>query len=169
LEISFYKIAAERHWHDLSLILAECGKRRRTKTYYAENRRLDKIMTYNHIGLTISESSDIRNFYQNILGMELQRNFVIDNFLAKTIFGLEKELKVYSGEIGNLKLELFTTDQEIPKTCNHICLSVSERDKFIGKIKENGYECIVLTREMSDLVFVKDKSGNLFEIKEEGK
>jgi len=124
-------------------------------------------MTYNHIGLTISESSDIRKFYQNILGMELQRNFVLNRFLAKTIFGMEKELEIYYGKIGNLELELFITDQEIPKTCNHICLSVLERDKFIGKIKENGYECIVLKREMSDLVFVKDKSGNLFEIKEE--
>ena len=126
-------------------------------------------MTYNHLGLTISESSDIRNFYQNILGMELQRNFILNRFLAKTIFGMEKELEVYSGKIGDLELELFITDQEISKTCNHICLSVSERDKFIGKIRENGYECIVLKREMSDLVFVKDKSGNLFEIKEEKK
>ena len=126
-------------------------------------------MTHNHIGLTISESSDIRSFYQNILGMELQRNFVIDHFLAKTIFGIKKELEVYSGKIGDLKLELFTTDQEISTMCNHICLSVSEWDKFIGKIKENGYECIVLTREIFDLVFIKDKSGNLFEIKEEEK
>jgi len=124
-------------------------------------------MIYNHIGLTISESSDIRNFYQNILGMELRRKFVLNHFLAKTIFGIEKELEVYYGKIGNLKLELFITDQEISKTCNHICLSVSERDKFIEKITKNGYEYIVLKREISDLVFVKDKSGNLFEIKEE--
>lgn len=126
-------------------------------------------MTYNHIGLTISESSDIRKFYQNILGMKLRRNFVLNLFLAKTIFGIEKELEVSSGKIGNLKIELFTTDQEISTICNHICLSVSERDKFINEIKENGYECIVLKREMSDLVFIKDKSGNLFEIKEEEK
>ena len=63
----------------------------------------------------------------------------------------------------------FTTDQEISTMCNHICLSVSKRDKFINAIKENGYECIILKREMSDLVFIKDKSGNLFEIKEEEK
>ncbi|MCG2715337.1 MAG: VOC family protein, partial [Candidatus Marinimicrobia bacterium] len=121
-------------------------------------------MTYNHIGLTISESSDIRKFYQNILGMEPQRNFVLNHFLAKTIFGMEQELEVYSGKIGNLELELFITDQEISTICNHICLSVSERDRFIEIIKENGYECMVLKREMSDLVFIKDKSGNLFEI-----
>ncbi len=166
MEILFCEIAAEKHRQNSSLILAEWEKQEDRRH---NMKRESKIMTYNHIGLTISESSDIRNFYQNILGMELQRNFILNRFLAKTIFGIERELEVYSGEIGNLKLELFTTDQEISKTCNHICLSVSERDKFIEKIKENGYECTVLKREMSDLVFVKDKSGNLFEIKEENK
>lgn len=40
------------------------------------------------------------------------------------------------------------------------------REELVAKAEQNNYKCIRIEREISDLIFVKDKSGNIFEIKE---
>ncbi|SRR6056297_113956 len=122
-------------------------------------------MMLEHIAITVNGSDEIINFYQNILGMEEGRNFVLDKSLSAKIFGVNKNLPVYLMQRDDLVLEIFIYKQNL-QSVNHLCISVDNRENLTKKLQEKGYETIIIEREQPDLVFIKDKSGNIFEIKQ---
>jgi len=122
-------------------------------------------MMLEHIAITVNGSDEIINFYQNILGMEEGRNFVLDKSLSAKIFSVNKNLPVYLMQRDDLVLEIFIYKQNL-QSVNHLCISVDNRENLTKKLQEKGYETIIIEREQPDLVFIKDKSGNIFEIKQ---
>jgi len=120
-----------------------------------------------HVGLTVFDRSEIKAFYQSLLGLGLQYDFTMPADLSENLFGIPKQTRVYLLSKGNLKLELFISKRKTPRNYTHICISVENRKAFIQKAKQKGYECTVVRREKSDLFFIRDKSNNLFEIKEQ--
>jgi catechol 2,3-dioxygenase-like lactoylglutathione lyase family enzyme len=123
-------------------------------------------MKIEHIALTISDPDEINNFYHDILGMDKVKSFTLNKNLAVNIFGLGTEPSVYELQKDDLILEIFVTPKQKKENFDHICLVVSEREKLFNKAKQNSYECIRKERQDFDLMFIKDKSGNIFEIKE---
>lgn len=118
-----------------------------------------------HIAITVTGSDEIINFYQRILGMEEVRNFVLDKSLSAKIFGVKENLPVYLMQKDDLVLEIFIYKQN-QQPVNHLCISVEKREKLTKELQEKGYETIIIERKQPDLVFIKDKSGNIFEIKQ---
>lgn len=123
-------------------------------------------MKLEHIALTISDPEEVKNFYKNILGMREVKAFVLEKSLAYDIFGLDEEASVFLLEKDNLSLEIFVKQETNRQSLNHICLAVNDREILFRKAKQNDYECIRIERETYDLIFIKDKNGNIFEIKE---
>ena len=123
-------------------------------------------MNLEHVALTITDHKEIKNFYQEFLGMSEVRNFVLDKDLAREIFGFEKETTVFHLQKDELLLEIFITPEQCEHGFNHLCISIPNREKIVKKAVHHGYECIRVKRQNSDLIFVKDKSGNIFEIKQ---
>ena len=62
-------------------------------------------------------------------------------------------------------LEIFVTKKQYKQGFRHICISVKNREELVKKAEQKAYECTRIKREFSDLVFIRDKSGNIFEIK----
>jgi len=48
----------------------------------------------------------------------------------------------------------------------HICIEVEDKKEFIDRCKKYGIEPLVIKKEGKDLLFVRDFSNNLYEIKE---
>ena len=48
----------------------------------------------------------------------------------------------------------------------HICIEVDNKKEFIDRCKKYGIEPLVIKKEGKDLLFVRDFSNNLYEIKE---
>ncbi|MBC8526637.1 MAG: VOC family protein [Candidatus Cloacimonetes bacterium] len=119
-----------------------------------------------HIGLSIFNYSEIKNFYQDLLGFKIEFDMQISAELSKKVFGIEKETSVYMLSKNDLTLELFLTKHTNVNTYQHLCISVEYRETLIQKARKKGYNCIVIKRDKSDLVFIRDKSNNIFEIKE---
>jgi len=122
-------------------------------------------MKLEHIAITIDNSDEIINFYEHILGMKQARNFVLDKTLSKQIFGVHENVSVFLMKRDDLVLEIFIYKQNL-QSVNHLCISVENRENLIKKVQDKGYETIIIEREQPDLVFIKDKSGNIFEIKQ---
>ncbi len=120
----------------------------------------------NHIGLTINDFDDIQNFYINILGFKKIREFNISSDIAKKIFDVEKEILIVVLNNNYLTIELFCFGKSEPKYFSHICFNVKNRNEFIEKIKRTKYHYFIIPRGNYDLLFIKDNSNNLFEIKE---
>ena len=121
-----------------------------------------------HIGLSIINYSEIKEFYQDLLGFEIKKHFVISAELSEKVFGIKKKTPVYHLLKKDLDLELFIFPKEKVHSYNHLCISVKNRNELVTKAKDKGYDCLVIKRETSnyDLVFICDKSNNIFEIKE---
>jgi catechol 2,3-dioxygenase-like lactoylglutathione lyase family enzyme len=121
-------------------------------------------MKLEHVALTISDEEEIGYFYQNILGLHKIRDFILKKDLAREIFGIDKETKVFLLQKNELLLELFLMPEQYSHDFKHICISIKNREELIEKAEQNAYQCIRIKREKSDLIFMKDKSGNIFEI-----
>lgn len=122
-------------------------------------------MKLEHIAISINDKADINNFYKDILGMEKIKEFLLIKSFASEIFDINKEIPVFLLKKDELILEIFITDEQIKHNFNHICFSVKARNILIEKAEQNDYKSIRIKREFSDLIFIKDKSGNIFEIK----
>ncbi len=120
----------------------------------------------NHIGMVINNVSEIENFYQNILGMEIVKQFKLDRELSNKIFKINRETDVYIMQKDDLILELFVAQNSDSVSYDHLCISVHSRWKLIEKAKKDNYTCLIIPRKNYDIVFIKDNSGNIFEVKE---
>ena len=123
-------------------------------------------MKLEHIALTISDIQEIKNFYVDILEMKELKNFVLKSELSQKIFNINKDTSAFFLQKDDLFLEIFVTDEKLKQGFNHICISVNDRENLIKKSEAQNYKCVRIKREFSDLIFIEDKSGNIFEIKE---
>lgn len=124
-------------------------------------------MKLNHIAITISDISELEGFYRGLIGMKDVRSFNLIKDKAVKIFGIEKETTAYLLQKDNLFLEVFILPQIIEKGFNHICISVPDREELVKQAKHKSYVVVRIEREQFDLIFIKDNSGNIFEIKQD--
>ncbi len=123
-------------------------------------------MKLEHIALTISNIEEVKNFYVDILEMKELKNFVLKKELAQNIFNINKDTSAFFLQKDDVFLEIFVSDEKLKQGFNHICISVKDRENLVEKSETQNYKCIRIEREFSDLIFIKDKSGNVFEVKE---
>jgi len=123
-------------------------------------------MKLEHIALSVSDYKEIEKFYTNILGMKQIKNFVLRKDLAANIFGINEEINVFLLQKDKVVFEIFIKTEYSKQAFDHVCISIKNREEFINKAMINGYIVIRIEREIFDLIFIKDKDGNIFEIKE---
>ena len=123
-------------------------------------------MELEHKALSVSDYKEIEKFYINVLGMKQIKNFVLRKELTSNIFEINEDINVYLVQKDRVVFEIFVTTENRKQTFDHICISIKNREKFITKVLLNGYKVIRIERELFDLIFIKDKDGNIFEIKE---
>jgi catechol 2,3-dioxygenase-like lactoylglutathione lyase family enzyme len=123
-------------------------------------------MKCKHIGLTLVSPKEIENFYQEILGMKLVKEFALNQGLANKIFNIPLDTQVFLLQSGDMFLEVFIAEKHGACAFDHICIEVPDRELLLSKADAGGYPITRIERDFSDLIFVKDKSGNVFEIKE---
>ena len=123
-------------------------------------------MKLEHVALSITDPEDINHFYQDILGMEKVKEFVLNKSLADAIFGINRDTEVILLQKELLFLEIFIVDTIPIGHFNHICLAVDDRKAIFEHAEQNGYSAICKKGGNSDLIFLKDKSGSIFELKD---
>jgi len=121
-------------------------------------------MKINHIGLDIYPISEVTAFYTDLLGMHLVRKFTLTPELNLAIFGHHDEVEVYVVEKEKVRMELFLSQHRRGKSLQHICLDVFGREALAEKAQKAGYAITRVVRPGRDLIFIKDKSGNIFEL-----
>jgi catechol 2,3-dioxygenase-like lactoylglutathione lyase family enzyme len=103
-----------------------------------------------------------------ILGLQKIKASSLNEDLTKQIFdtACECQIILYGNE--NFAVEVFVDASAAGKTNPfvHLCLEVEEREEFLGKCLSAGLVVNRVQKGNSQLVFVEDYNGNLFEIKE---
>lgn len=117
-----------------------------------------------HVGLTIKDPSEIKNFYQNILGLIIEKEFTLTRQLNQQLFGFYEEVPVTRLSNGTDIFEIFVTKLPSRNNYSHLCIEVDDREALIEKVKKMNYSLTIVEREPDPLVFIQDKFGNNFEI-----
>jgi len=121
----------------------------------------------NHIALTITTKEDINNFYIDLLGFNFVYENILPNELNEIFFQMKTQTYFCLLEKENIKLELFLKEGHYQPYYNHICFNIRNLDYFCHQAIEKNYEIIRKKRNnKDDLIFLKDHSGNLFELKQ---
>jgi catechol 2,3-dioxygenase-like lactoylglutathione lyase family enzyme len=121
---------------------------------------------FEHVAVSINDPAEIKNFYVDILGLEIKNKFKISKTISNKIFDIEQDTEVVVVGKNDFKMELFISPQSNYRNFQHICIMANERGRVVRKAQDNNYTCSIIRRDTYDTVFIQDKSNNLFEIKE---
>jgi len=119
-----------------------------------------------HVALEVTDKNKAEIFFSQVLNIPKTGDFVINKNLCKDIFGIEKETEVIKFKKGILEFEVFVTCRRGFNTYSHVCLNVDDKNEVIKRCEKLGVKTIIVKKGCKELLFVKDFSGNLFEIKE---
>lgn len=120
----------------------------------------------NHIALTIRDVEEIDNFYNKLLGCNLEKKFKINSELSFQIFNIKRETEVFLVRKENLFFELFLYPETVKLAYSHVCINVPEREKLVRLAGKENYKVKRIARDIHDLLFISDKNNNIFELKE---
>jgi len=121
--------------------------------------------TMRHIALNYNEKEKADIFFTKILGLKLIKSFSISKKLTEKIFNIaeDADVIVYGNE--NTSFEIFITKRIKNHIFEHVCIEVKSKEEFMEKCKKYGLSPYLVDKDDKKLLFVKDFSDNLFEIK----
>ena len=120
----------------------------------------------NHVALQCSNKEKAEIFFTKILGISKVKNFAISEGLSESIFAINKRIEIEVYDNGMTRFEVFIGQSNRTPGYEHICIEVDNKKEFIDRCKKYGIEPLVIKKEGKDLLFVRDFSNNLYEIKE---
>jgi len=122
-----------------------------------------------HLGLEGEDEHKTDEFYLEVLGMSKKDGFVLSAVLGKSLFGVDKEIEILNYSKEDLFLEVFITGKKQQNAYTHLCIEVDDRKAFIENCAKHGIEPTVGLKQGREIIFIKDFTGNRFEIKEKQK
>jgi catechol 2,3-dioxygenase-like lactoylglutathione lyase family enzyme len=120
-----------------------------------------------HVCLEVSSRERAREIFEEVLGLEPAYSFSIGNELMERIFGVGGcEAVVY--RLGESKLEVFIRPEMEPAAgkTGHLCLLLPDRPGALKAAAERGLKVLHHPRDGRPLYYIRDRDGNIFEIKE---
>jgi len=120
----------------------------------------------NHIALICNDKEKAETFFTEILGIPINKRFTVSRELSETIFGIDESVDVEVYDDNETRFEIFITKAEGKRSYVHVCIEIDNKKKFIDSCKKYGIKPMFITKGDKNLLFVKDFSDNLFEIKE---
>lgn len=121
--------------------------------------------TMMHVALNYSNKDKADIFFREILGLKLQKSFILNPELSKQIFDLSEQVDVFVYGDESAVFEVFITEKKVKHSFEHICIKVNDKKDFIEKCKSYGLKPYQINKDEKQLLFVKDFSGNLYEVK----
>jgi hypothetical protein len=119
-----------------------------------------------HAAVTCDTQEHAQIFFEKILGLLPIKSFSIDHQLSENIFSISQPVDIIVYGNDSMAIEVFISSHNQNSSYVHLCISVGEQVRFIENCKENGLKPYFVRKGEKQLLFVRDFSGNLYEIKE---
>ncbi len=120
----------------------------------------------NHVALQCNDKEKIETFFTEVLGLPIKKKFTVSGELSEAIFGINESVDVEAYDNNETRFEIFITQTEEKHGYGHVCIEIDNKKEFIDRCKQYGIKPMFITESGKNLLFVRDFSGNLFEIKE---
>lgn len=120
-----------------------------------------------HIAIHINEENEIQDFYSDVLHFTEFNRFDLDKNVAEKVFGLSSAVEVVRMRQFNVELELLIHPAKLANGLAHHALEFWRMQEVYDIATQKGYQHFHLSKENGrNAFYVKDKAGNLFELKE---
>jgi len=125
-------------------------------------------MRIHHIGLVCRSEESADRFYQDVLGLEKTRSFVLSAELSRGLFGFDQSFQVITYLKHDVCFEVFVIEGAavMAPQFHHAALEVEDRKKFMARCREMQVQIMEIPKEGKVITMIRDFDGNLFEIKE---
>jgi catechol 2,3-dioxygenase-like lactoylglutathione lyase family enzyme len=118
-----------------------------------------------HVAINYKDKEKADIFFTKVLDLKLQKSFSLTHELSKQIFDTFEQVDVFVYGDNFTIFEVFITQKIVKHAFEHVCIKVNDKKEFIEKCKNYGLEPYQINKDEKQLLFVKDFSGNLYEIK----
>jgi len=119
-----------------------------------------------HIGLTVTDSEEIVNFYEEVLLFSTKHKFTINRNISQQIFNVNDVTDVYVMVQQDLEFEIFISHRKEKRLFSHVCLTYPRPEIIYENAVKSCYKALVKNSADHNTYFIWDKSNNMFEIKE---
>ena len=125
-----------------------------------------KVTKTVHAAFQYSDSKQAEIFFGKILNLHLNKTFSLSKELSNEIFKINEEVTVdvYCNE--KSYFEVFITKTKNQNCFNHVCIEIDNKQDLIERCKKYNIEPLFVKKGEKTLLFIRDFSDNLFEIKE---
>jgi catechol 2,3-dioxygenase-like lactoylglutathione lyase family enzyme len=127
---------------------------------------MEERILLNHVALKCNDEEGAKTFFTDVLGLPLTKKFGISGELSEAIFGIKGNVDILVYDNNETRFEIFIGQVGKKHGYEHICIEVDDKSEFISRCRKYEIEPMTVKKEGKDLLFVKDYSGNLFEVKE---
>jgi catechol 2,3-dioxygenase-like lactoylglutathione lyase family enzyme len=127
---------------------------------------MDERTLLNHVALKCNDEEEAKTFFTDILGIPLTKKFGLSGDLSEAIFGIKDNVDILVYDNNETRFEVFIGQVGKKHGYEHTCIEVDNKSEFIKRCRKHEIEPITVKKEGKDLLFVRDFSGNLFEVKE---
>ena len=121
-----------------------------------------------HVALTSISEARADRFYVDLLGLRKAAPKILAGEIGRALFGVDRELTVinYIGEAAHFEVFVCGAAPTPLRRIEHACIAVENLPEFLRKCEDFQVEIIRVPKGKSQVAFIKDFDGNLFEIKE---
>ena len=123
--------------------------------------------TIHHVAVMCTDRVKAEVFFTKILGIARMKNFLLSAEMANAIFGVSEKVEVDVFDDGCTRFEVFYMKSKRKFLFEHICIEVKRKHEFIVRCNEFGLEPFEVQKDGKTLLFVRDFSDNLYEVKEQ--
>lgn len=127
---------------------------------------MNEETSLNHVALQFQDSEKAEIFFTKILGLSLKKNFTISPELSNNIFGIKENVEIHVYENQDTSFEVFITKQSKKPGYMHTCIEIKNKEEFMKRCRKYNIEPIMVEKNGKKLLFIRDFSNNLYEIKE---
>lgn len=119
----------------------------------------------NHIAIQFEDQEESDIFFSEILNIPKVKEFDLSKELSKKIFDIVTNVKVCVYNNKKARFEVFITKEKQNFSFNHICIEVENRKELIEKCRKYDLDIRLVDKKEKTLLFIKDFSDNIYEIK----
>ncbi len=118
-----------------------------------------------HVAVECGSQELAERFFSLILGLPKVKSTLLSEEVAEEIFQIRKEVRFDFYENEGTRFEVFVTDTPVQSGFAHVCISVGDKNGFVSRCKEQGLAPFFVQKDGKELLFVRDFTGNLYEVK----
>lgn len=119
-----------------------------------------------HVAVEYPSQELAERFFSLVLGLPKVKSSLLSKELSEKIFNIKSEVRFDFYDDGTTRFEVFITEQPRQPGFAHVCIGVDGKKGFISRCTEQGLIPFFVQKGDKELLFVRDFSGNLFEVLE---